>query len=299
MESETAAQPKPPVRDVPHFPGPVTRLSRSFEVLDDVVRTADRALFESDEAMTRLDLIDRAVFVRGINLLKASRILLADGHWEVAASAARQLFELLVNAEYIAREPDRESAWFRYEKFGLLQLTQRILVSIEYSRSTGRPVDEGRARFATDLLQGGSFDEFRTKNGNWQRSWSGHTTKALAELSESDLRVKQYEQLFVAWSEETHAAPVALLHSMMPRLAEGWIEDQIKTDDREVGQMIMMLVSLFLQLCRHLPDSPLLDVEACLHWTNVLLREAAKDDSRPADEGLKNTAAPARATRRG
>jgi hypothetical protein len=82
------------VGGIPRFPGPATRLPKFFEVLDDITSTADRALLESSDAVTRLRLIDRVVFVRGINLLKASRILLAEGHWEVAASATRQLFEL-------------------------------------------------------------------------------------------------------------------------------------------------------------------------------------------------------------
>lgn len=57
--------------------------------------------------------------------MKSTRLLLEHAHWETAAGPVRPLFELLVNLEHVAAEPDREAAVFRYAKFGLLQAVRR------------------------------------------------------------------------------------------------------------------------------------------------------------------------------
>jgi hypothetical protein len=242
-------------------------------VLEDVCETADLAAGTRDGGVTRSDLFDLNVLVRANNLLKASRTLLADGHWEVAASAARQLFELLVNMEYLTSQADPEKERLRYAKFGLLQYAQSRLREMDYIRATGRPVEEDQETFIRDLLAGKAFEEFRARDGRWKSSWSGKSTKALAELSQEPMRIKQYDQAFVTWSEETHAAPIALLEGMLPRAEEGWVERQIAKDDRETGQMILMLVTLFLELWRILPGASELDLEVQLGWTTALMDE--------------------------
>ena len=96
---------------------PLKRLPGFFQLLENVTRTADRACAARPDQLTRADVFDIAVFVRAINLLKASRTLLADGHWEVATSATRQLFELLVNMEYLTTRPDPDDERLRYAKW--------------------------------------------------------------------------------------------------------------------------------------------------------------------------------------
>jgi len=263
-------------------PAPEKRLRGFFKVVDDITAAADAAAVTGDEEPTRTGIFSRAVFVRGINLLKASRILLAQGHWEVAASAARQLFELLVNMEYLAAQKDEEATWLRYQKFALLQQARRVLREIDYDRSTGRAVEDHRATFAHDMLQNPVFDDFRVNNGKWKASWSGLNTKSLTERSPDGMRVKQYELLFVTWSEETHAAPVALLNSMIPKSEASWIETQVAADDREVGQMIVMLVALFLSLHDALAKGPRIDVETRFGWTIAIQREIDRHTARPA-----------------
>lgn len=56
--------------------------------------------------------------MRGVNAVKSTRLLLEHAHWESAAGPVRQLFELLINLEHIAADPDRDAAVFRYAKFG-------------------------------------------------------------------------------------------------------------------------------------------------------------------------------------
>lgn len=50
----------------------------------------------------------------------------------------------------------------------------------------------------------------------WDRSWCGKNIKALAKSSSITLREAQYEQLFVLWSEQVHAAPAALMGGVFP-----------------------------------------------------------------------------------
>ncbi|MFL6139666.1 MAG: DUF5677 domain-containing protein [Frankiaceae bacterium] len=261
--------------------GPDKRMPGMFAVLDKIIQATRIAVAETEDDGSGLGRFDRAVLHRGLNMLEASRPLLAGGHWEVASSAARQLFELLVNMEYLGAKPDREEACLRYQKFGLLQLAERIRREVEYDRSTGRPVAEERLRRATAVLASPSLEEFRGKNGKWKPSWSGHSTRFLAEQSPSPMRVKQYEQVFVTWSEETHGAPVALLDAMMPHDPATWVDTQTADDDREVGQMILMLVTLYLELWRSLPHAPKLDLAKQLEWTTELMNEVRASGSEP------------------
>jgi hypothetical protein len=267
------------------MPGPDKRLRRMFAVLDDVVTATRHVMAESDDDGSQLARFNRAVLNRGLNMLEASRILLAVGHWEVASSSARQLFELLVNMEYLSQQPSREEACFRYQKFGLLQYAERVRREIEYDRSTGRPIDEERATLVAALLNGDSFDEFRTKDGKWKNSWCGQSTRSLAQQSPAPLRETQWEHLFITWSEETHAAPVALLDAMRGSDAADWVETRVAEDDREVGQMILMLVTLYIELYTALPNSPVPPPDKALEWTTALMDEVrARGQAPPPPE---------------
>jgi hypothetical protein len=82
--------------------------------------------------------------------------------------------------------------------------------------------------------------------------------------------------LFVTWSEETHAAPAALLDAVTPQGTERWVERRIAMDERDSGQMITMLVALFPELWRVLPHAPELDPETGLGWIDATVREVAK-----------------------
>jgi hypothetical protein len=253
---------------------PPKRLPVLFQMLDEITRTVDLALATGEKPRSRDELFDLAVLVRANNLVKASRTLFADGHWEIAASAARQLFELLLNVEYLLMQPDLGDARPRYAKFGLLQYALSRLRELEYDRSAGHPVDNAQASAIREPLAGPAFNEFKARDGRWKTSWSGKSTKTLADLSSDPMCLSQYEQLFVAWSEETHAAPVALLEGILPKQEESWIERQIARDDREIGQMTLMLVVLFLEMWELLPAAPPLDPEVALGWITPLRNEA-------------------------
>jgi len=241
-----------------------------FRVLAELTWAIDDQMAEDTGPGSPVDLYDGAVLARANNLLKASRILLAYGYWEVAASATRQLFELLVNMEYLSRQPDREAAYKRYQKFAWLQQANRERRALERQRANGRSVDEEHEAFVQQLLDGPTFEEFRAKDGRWKPSWSGQSTRALAEQSPSKERLQQYDQAFIVWSEQTHGAPVALLDSMTPRPEAGWVERLVAIDDLETSQMIVMLFRLFFELGDTAPGAPQIDVGTRLRWTSEL-----------------------------
>jgi hypothetical protein len=222
--------------------------------------------------------VDLAVFVRGAIAVKAARALLANAHWESACGPARELFELLVNMEHVARGPDPDAEVFRWAKYGVLQRVRRQIREIDYARSTGRTVDEVRAQALAEALEKG-FPEFATeKNGRlrFARSWTGLTTKDLADRSPNPLRAAQYEQLNSVWSEEIHATPAALLDAVFPDDGgEDWVRRAVD-DDVESAQVATMTVTLFLELVRAPPLAPAFDARREPEWTRSLKEEAVR-----------------------
>lgn len=164
--------------------------------------------------------------------------------------------------EHIAAEPDRDAAVFRYAKFGLLQTVRSQQTQFAYEEATGRPVDQSRIAILDNLLEH-TFPEFRkvTAKGKiiWDISWCGKNIKTLAKSSGNTLREAQYEQLFVLWSEQVHAAPAALMGGVFP---SGGVMDAagiIEFDDRHVVETGSMAVTLLIELWRTLPTVAPLD----------------------------------------
>jgi hypothetical protein len=258
---------------------PKTRLKSLFALLHDVITSADRALLGTEKADQPLVRFDVAMLQRGINTLKAVRLLTEHGHWEFAASATRQLYELVVNMEYLATERDREEATLLYAKFGLLQAVQAQHREVLYNQKTGRPIDEQRLAFLESLLEH-TFSEFRDERADgrvrWLRNWSGKSTRELAELSTNRMRVPQYEQLFTIWSEQTHASPGALIDSFAQRAGEDWIEEVVARDDVRIAEMVTIAISLLFELWHMLPNAPAIDGAQFKRWTEGLISEARK-----------------------
>jgi hypothetical protein len=235
------------------------------------------ATIPDDEAGRRLLMFDANVLVRASNALKVIRLLCEQAHWEFAAASVRQLFELVLNMEYLATQPDREAAIFRYSKYGLLQTVRHQHLAVLYDQKTDRPIDEQRLAMLESMLEQ-AFPEFRsvdrTGKVRWKPNWSGHTTRYLAEQSENSLRQDQYQLLFVAWSEETHGAPAALIGNMFP--GNRTVEEIIASDDTRIAETVTMAISLFLELWTLLPHVPQVDPMKGLEWTNRMIAEAEK-----------------------
>jgi hypothetical protein len=114
----------------------------------------------------------------------------------------------------------------------------------------------------------------KTGKVRWKPSWSGHTTRFLAEQSEHSLRQDQYQLLFAAWSDETHGAPTALIGNMFP--GNRTVEEVIAFDDIRIAETVTVAISLFLELWTLLPHVPQLDPMKGLEWTSRMIAEANK-----------------------
>lgn len=182
---------------------------------------------------TALDTVRARALDRAFNAVKAARLLLARDHWEFAQPVVRQLFELLVNLEEIARADDSERAARRYLRFGMLQAARELLANIDYDVKTGRTsaeCAEVAERFA-DMLQG-FFAEFRQKSRKgqerWVESWCGRTLRQMA-TADTGLRATQHELVFRSASTQAHAAPGAIT---------GWPKDMPADLEELANQLV-------------------------------------------------------------
>lgn len=261
---------------VTRFTAPESRLRSLFTALEAAAEHGDDAMLRIGE-VDELVRFDAALLVRGVNALKSVRLLLEQAHWEFAAAAVRQLYELVLNVEYLADQPDREAAALRYTKFGLLQAVRHQHASILYAQRTGRPIDTERLATLDSMLEH-TFPEYRLKDRSdgsrrWAPSWSGKNIRQLAEASSNSLRKDQYELLFTVWSEETHAAPSAMLDGVLRRADADWIEDAVATDDTEIVETAAVALTLFFELWSALPHLPPFDREKVGGWMREIVAQ--------------------------
>ncbi len=273
---------------------PKVRLKSLLQLSGEVAIAADHAVFTAplpeDEREKRLFMFDAAMLSRGSNALKSVRLLCEQAHWEFAAGVVRQLFEFVLNMEYLGTLPDRDAAIFRYAKYGLLQKVQHQYLHLLYDQKTGRPVDEERLATLAQMLEQ-TFPEFRTVDDKGKvhshKTWSGHTARYLAEKSAHPLREDQYHLMFVTWSEQAHGAPAALMENLFPRVDA--VDEVVAADDARVAETVTMAITLFLELWMLLPHVPQVDPAPRLAWTTALMKEARRHGapappSAPADD---------------
>jgi hypothetical protein len=242
-----------------------------LNVLVEVVAAAQREIAEMGQTTVGYPSFDRTVLTRGLNILVAVRALSDGLHWEAAASSARQLFELILNMEALAAMPSREDGALQFGLYALMQKAKMRNVEDDYNREVGHPIDETKAAETKALLEGPTFETFkeRTKPDGtivWKKSWTGKTPWDLAVESPNPNRVAQYRQLFVAWSEESHAAPVALMDAMMRTGGPNWAEEYLHNELREMTQILLMVIHQFLELWSLLVNVPPIDFAAWARW---------------------------------
>lgn len=265
------------------LPGPKERLGALFDLLHEIALAGEAALVGTLNAIEPPVRFDLSVLMRASNTLKGIRILLESSHWELASAGARQLFELLVNIEYIGSKPDREKATLRYAKFGLLQMALHELKSIEYDAKTGRTIDKVRKANVEKLLDQG-FREFSKPKGRWATNWSGKNTWQLAKLSKLPLRQDQYRLLFGPWSEQTHGSPGAVVPNLFERLDEDGFEGAIRNEDRESVELASLAVSLTIEIWQQLPNVAPLDLAKAAGWLAQLRAIAESVGAPPASD---------------
>ena len=264
---------------VRHLQPPKIRHQKSLALVAEAARSATSAALSVPHASDERPaiLFDVSFLQRGINALAAVGLLCGSGHWEFAASAVRQVFELVLNVEYIAAQADRPAAMLRYQKFGLLQMARQVEASLEYDRKTGRTVDEDRLAHVRSLLDR-AFDEFRDyrKSGSWRwaQSWSGKSVRELAYESAEPIRRDQYGLLFSAWSDQTHASPGVLLGTMVSGDSEA--EEIMAADDVRIAETLASAVTMFLDLWARLPTIPGPEPAQVTRWYGHFLDEAKR-----------------------
>lgn len=246
-----------------------------FDALEDAALAGDEALLSFVGVARDAVLLELSVFMRAINAIKAVRLLLAEAHWEFAAGPIRQTFELLLNMEHLVAQPVFDEAMLEYATFGLSQEIRARRATADYDQATGRPVDPATVERLDATLES-AFPQFRTVKASgkvvWANSWTGKTTRELAEGSPSPMRAAQYRHLFTTWSEQMHGAPVVHL---APLMSKGIPTEVMRDDDVRVSEYAGMALALFVELWRVLPDVPPIDPVRAARWTDAVLRQAA------------------------
>ncbi|WTW96870.1 DUF5677 domain-containing protein [Streptomycetaceae bacterium NBC_01309] len=252
-------------------------------MLEDLIQAGEHACMTTPDSGDPLRRFDAEMLNRGVNSAKSVQLLIEQAHWETASAVVRQLFELLVNMEYVSAQDDRGAAVLKYCKFGLLQNVLARQRRATYDVATGRPVDAAYRSLVDQLLTGDAFDEFRAApkadgSVRWRDSWSGHKTRYLAEQSVSPMRMHQYELLYTLWSEQAHAAPGAFINDLFRDTGPEWVEDAVRENDTKILETIAMTATLFCDLWKNLPGVPEVDPQRALSWTSRLMEQMKSAD---------------------
>jgi hypothetical protein len=159
-------------------------LAGSLSALFDAAREGDGVAARGVEVEGPWSLLQASIFLRAINAVKVARLLIVELQWEFAAAPARQIFELVVTAEYIRAQADPRLSSIQFTRFGFLRQMLARLEEMDYEEQTGRPVNEADRTNLRELLA--DFDDLRVgKNRDrWPRSWCGHSTARLVGLPE-------------------------------------------------------------------------------------------------------------------
>ncbi len=267
-------------------------------VADEVISAAEQASKSSAGAEEYSVLFDKSVLKRGIKGLDSVRLLIDAGHWEYATSATRQLFELLVNMEHLGSFADRDEALRIYNGFGLMQYFLAESLRIEFEKKRGRPTGSSWELSVRNFLDNNCahFKLPPRADGTvrWRKSWSGKTTRALAELSPDPMRVPQYELLFSTWSEQTHATPGAFATGLFIEYEDEIIAEALSKIDRiplEISQVLAgarlrqvqtlgVTTLFFLQIWHQLPKVPQPDSIQSNKW-NAIIKNYARGKGFP------------------
>lgn len=262
---------------------PRDHLSGFFSALDAAIRDGGDALSAAQGEVSEYGAGRLAVADRGVTILQAARLLLEESHWEAASGVARQMFELLVNAEHLAAQPDTEAAWSTYKSFGLMALARGRKRALGYAVEQGYQDLDGRGQELDKFLQRAEFDQFRDKNGKLLDNWARRNVADLAAASPNNLRKAQYEYYYRTWSEHAHAGPSSLMPTIIPQPEDGAVELIMESVYRETRQLIVMLISMFIDLVLVLGNPPIVAAAQIDSWRDGLVAaNKAWQERRPA-----------------
>ncbi|QYH34583.1 DUF5677 domain-containing protein [Salinibacterium sp. M195] len=227
---------------------PRETLNGVFAALDLVIDDGLRALERNNGQVSASKAGRLAVAMRGTTLLQAGQLLLEEGHWEVAAGVARQMFELLINVEHLLAQPDEDAAWADYKNFAMAADLQARRRAMTFAMGDGYQDSDDSAADLDECLALEVFDQFRDRHQNIRDSWSGKSAYKLAEQSSRSERLRQYQYYYRTWSAQAHAGPSSIIESLVPHSAAGAVEDFTGRTIRETLHLIAMLILLFSDL---------------------------------------------------
>lgn len=250
-------------------------LPAEFEALDQAVEDTLRVLSHLQPG-TPSDVTRLAVGQRALTTLQGARLLLEEGHWELAIGAVRQIFEILVNVENLLNRADADAAWENYREFGEAQFLQASLRKLRYAIAAGYNDTSGEAKALKAALGEDRFDEFRHPKGHIRDSWSGLSVEKLANASQVPRRGDQYRYYYRTWSEQAHGNPSSLISAITPRSASTGLNREIAFFAREARQLITMLVGLWADLGSTLGIFDLDRATTVRGWRKQLSREAPR-----------------------
>jgi hypothetical protein len=228
--------------------------------MGEVASEAERVILQVRDDPSALVRFDAEILSRGVSSVRAVRILLEQDHWEHAVGVTRQLFELLVNMEFLNSMEERWDGVNQYAHFGLLQYVLAQRRRADYDLSKGKSVDAEWAALLDEQLAN-AFPEFEGSpradgSKRWVSSWCRKDTAALAKESKDPMRTVQYEILFRIWSEQAHAAPGALIDNLFRDDSDDWVERATKDNVQWTKDTIGFTISFFLGLWSVLPNVP-------------------------------------------
>lgn len=115
------------------------RFADIFVIIDELINCFSKVIDGGQLPLTPgpLGIVRVSALIRGYNLLKSIRQLLANDHWENATILMRSLFELVLNIEEVERNPIIADAQAeRFCRFEVLQKFRRIKANSNYELSS-------------------------------------------------------------------------------------------------------------------------------------------------------------------
>lgn len=255
---------------------PRKQLRSYFVVLDSAIKSGAEALASAQGPVSTVDASRLVLLDRAVTILQASRVLLEEAHWEAASGVARQLFELLVNVEELASQPNTETAWDTYKSFGLMATARRRKRALDYAIALGFDDTDDLGPELDEYLRSGEFDRFRDKNGKLLDNWARRDVASLAAASKDNMRKAQYEYYYRSWSEHAHASPSSLLPAIITQDEDSAVGRITETVRRETRQLIVMMTSMFSDLILVLGQPQLVAQEQVDGWRDGLAAATAE-----------------------
>lgn len=202
--------------------------------------------FDSDGPLVKIEseyqLAVSYLILKAFGTFRAGLELCRTGFAEDAEILGRVLFEIAVNLEFIATDPD-EWAWVfcRFESLRMLRELKDVLPEIE--AKGGRPAED--LSRAEDLV-----DELRRRHPNcdgW-KTWSG---RSVVEMAKTAGLLPAYTPVYQRLNDLTHSSPYAAQRYMS--IASEEMSLRLPPEPVDIDKPLVLLCDMFYR-CLHRAD---------------------------------------------